>query len=113
MAQKTRQVSVGTGAASLLWQTTTGVSPDPITTQAGNATPGIFWAGTPTDPLPIVIENLDATNNVYLGDSGVTSSTGTRLAPGASLTRNVVGNDSEYAISTGGTVAVSVEVARQ
>ncbi len=113
MAQKVRQVSVGTGATSLLWQTTTGVSPDPITTLAGNTTPGIFMAGTPTDPLPIIIENLDGTNPIFLGDAAVTSGTGTKVAAGGSITRNVVGNDSEYAISTGGTVLVSVQVSRQ
>lgn len=112
MPQKPRQVSVGTGATSLLWQTTTGVAPDPKPASAGGTT-GVFWAGTPDDPLPIVITNLDAVNPVYLGDAAVSSSTGSKLAAGASITRNVVGNDSEYAIATGGTVAVSVEVGRQ
>lgn len=113
MAQSTRQVSVGTGATSLLWQTSTGVSPDPETTLQGSATAGIFMAGTLNDPVPIIIENLDGTNPVYLGNSTVTSSTGTKLAAGASITRNVVGNDSEYAIATDGTVAVSVQASRQ
>lgn len=112
MAQNTRQVSVGTGATSLLWQTSTGVSPDVTTALAGGTT-GVFRAGTFNDPIPIIIENLDATNPVYLGAIGVTSGTGTKIAAGGSITRNVVGNDSEYAISTGGTVAVSVQVSRQ
>ena len=113
MAQADAPVSVGTGATSLLWQTSTGVSPDPKTTLAGNATAQIYRAGTVNDPVPIIIENLDATNPVYLGSSTVSSTTGTKLIAGASITRNVVGNDSEYAISTGGTVSVSVEVGRQ
>jgi hypothetical protein len=112
MPQTTRQVSVGTGATSLLWQTTTGVSPDPIPATAGGTT-GVFWAGTPVDPVPIIIENLDGANPIYLGPVGVTSSTGTKVAAGGSITRNVVGNDSEYAIATGGTVSVSVQVGRQ
>lgn len=113
MAQTPAQVSVTTGGAALLWQTSTGVSPDPETTKAGNATPQIFRAGTVNDPVPILISNLDATNPVYLGGSGVTANTGAKLAAGASITRNVVGNDSEYAIATGGTVLVAVEAGRQ
>jgi hypothetical protein len=113
MAQNSAQISVTTSATARLWQTSTGVSPDVQTTLAGNATGQIFRAGTVNDPVPIVIENLDATNPVYLGPSTVTSSTGTKLVAGGSITRNVVGNDSEFAISTGGTVAVAVEVGRQ
>lgn len=113
MAQNSAQVSVGTSTPVLLWQTSTGISPDPETSLAGNATAQIFRAGTVNDPVPIIIENLDGTNPVYLGPVGVTSSTGLKLPAGASITRNVVGNDSEYAISTGGTVAVAVEVGRQ
>ena len=66
------------------------------------------------DPLPIIITNEDATNPVYLGGSGVTGPTnGTKLAAGASITRNVVGNDSEYVAGDGNAVNVSVEVGRQ
>ncbi len=97
-----------TSTATLLWQTTSGVSPDPVVNYADQ----IFWAGTPTDPRPIVIENQDATNAVYLGGSGVTALTGTELAAGASLTYNVVGNDSLYAITASATVDVAVDVQR-
>lgn len=111
MANDPAQITVLT-AAKLLWQTSTGVSPDPETTLAGNATQQIFRAGTVNDPVPIVVENTDATNAVYLGGSGVTTSTGLKLAAGASLTYNVVGNDSLYAISAG-SVVVAVAVGRQ
>jgi hypothetical protein len=111
MANKSAPITVTTTAA-LLWQTSTGVSPDPLPTAAGNATAQIFRAGTFNDPVPIVIENTDATNAVYLGGSGVTTSTGIKLAAGASLTYNVIGNDSLYAISAG-SVAVDVSVGRQ
>jgi hypothetical protein len=113
MAQASNQVSVGTSTPALLWQTSTGIAPDPETTKQGSATAQIYMAGTVNDPVPIIIENLDASNPIYLGPSNVTSSTGTKVAAGGSITRNVVGNDSEYAISTGGTVAVAVEVGRQ
>lgn len=113
MAQVPIQVQVGTSTPALLWQTTTGVSPDPITSAQGNSQQGIVFAGVPTDPVPIVITNLDPTNPVYLGPYNVASNSGTKLPPGGSLTRSVVGNDSEYAIATGGTVTVSVEIGRQ
>lgn len=112
MAQSTRQVAVGTNATSLLWQTSTGVPPDPKTALAGGTT-GVFRAGTFNDPLRIIIDNLDASNPVYVGDSAVTSGTGTPIVKGGQLVLEVVGNDSMYAISTGGTVAVSVTVGRQ
>ena len=108
MAQVTSQVSVLTTApATLLWQTSTGVAPDAAISGQ------VVRAGTFNDPVPIIIENLDATNAVYLGGSGVTSSIGTKLAAGGSITRNVIGNDSEYARASGGTVAVSVQFGRQ
>jgi hypothetical protein len=107
MAQVSSQISVLTSASSLLWQTSTGVSPDAAISGQ------VVRAGTFNDPVPIIIENLDATNPVYLGPTGVTSSTGTKLAAGGSITRNVIGNDSEYARATGGTVAVSVQFGRQ
>jgi hypothetical protein len=113
MAQFSAQLSVTTAAPLRLWQTSTGVSPDPETTKAGSATPQIFQAGTVNDPVPILIENTDGTNPIYVGPVGVTSSTGLKIPAGDSITRNVVGNDSEYAIATGGTVVVAVEVGRQ
>lgn len=121
MATLTRQVSVGTGSTSLLWQTSTGVvsqvgqgsgnqiQEDP----AVNPSTGIFRAGTVNDPVPIVVENLDATNPVYLGGSAVTSGTGVKIAAGGSLTFNAVGNDSVYAIATGASVTVSISAGRQ
>lgn len=111
MGTATTIVSVTTSAAQLLYQTSTGVAPDPETTQAGNATAQIFQAGTTSDPVRIKITNEDATNPVYLGGSGVTSTTGDKLAAGATLgPLTIVGNDSLYAISTGGTVKCSVMV---
>jgi hypothetical protein len=109
MASISAQLNVTTSAPVLLWQTTTGVSPDPAVNTAGQ----IFRAQPPADPVPILVVNTDSTNPVYLGGSGVTSSTGTKLAGGLSITRSVVGNDSQYAISTGGTVVVAVLVDRQ
>jgi hypothetical protein len=113
MATFSAQLSVTTGTPLLLWQTSTGVSPDPKTTLAGNATAQIFRAGTFNDPVPILIENQDETNSVFLGPVGVSTSTGLELEADASLTYNAVGNDSVYAIATGGTVVVGITVGRQ
>lgn len=114
MAQKVTQVVAPSSGQILLWQTSTGVSPDPLPA-AGTAGAGpILRAGVPTDPVPIVITNTDATNPCYIGGSGVTGATnGTKLAAGASLTRNVVGNDSEFVSGAGNVVDVTVEVGRQ
>jgi hypothetical protein len=62
--------------------------------------------------VPIVITNTDGTNRITLGGTGVTDLVGTVLLAGESITRNVIGNDSEYAIAHGGTVNVGVEVSR-
>lgn len=114
MAQVVTQVVAPSAAQILLWRTSTGVAPDPVPA-AGSAGSGpIVRASGPTDPVPIVITNQDATNAAYIGGSGVTGPTnGTKLAAGASLTRNVVGNDSEYIAGNGNTVDVTVEVGRQ
>jgi hypothetical protein len=109
MAQNPRLVTTS-GTAALLWQTSTGVPPD----TALNSSNGIYRAGTFNDPLPIIIENQDATNSVTLGGSGVTAGgAGTILVAGASITRNVAGNDSEYVIANAGTPKVSVQPGRQ
>lgn len=115
MAQKGVQVVAPSSGQILLWQTSTGVAPDPI--PANVPTTGVtsvYRAGTAADPVPIIIQNQDAKNPCYLGGSGVTGPTnGTELIAGASITRNVVGNDSEYVAGDGNAVNVSVEVGRQ
>ena len=56
----------------------------------------------------ICVQNTDSTNPVYLGPSGVTSSTGFKLAAGAVAALDVEPGDTLYAIATGGTVVVHV-----
>lgn len=114
MAQKVTQVVAPSAGQILLWQTSTGVSPDPAPAAGAAGAGPIIRAGTVNDPVPIILTNEDATNPAYLGGSGVTGPTnGTPLAAGASITRNVIGNDSEYVAGDGNTVDVSVEVGRQ
>jgi hypothetical protein len=106
MASASRVVSVGT-AATLLWQTTSGVSPDP----AVSVSTGIFWAGTPADPRPILVRNTGS-STVYLGGPGVTTATGMELLTGESIPYNSVGNDSLYAVVASSTDNVTVEAQR-
>src|ERR1700678_2627985 len=104
MANIAAQITVGETAA-LLWQTSTGVAPDPLP----NATDQIFRAGTVNDPVPILVQNTDGSDSVFIGGSAVTADTGLPLEAGGSLTYNVVGNDSLYCIS-GGSVVVAVSI---
>ena len=107
MAHISAQVAV-IDTPTLLWQTTTGVPPDPAVDSDGQ----VFRAGTFNDPLPVVIQNPSEADSVWLGGSTVTAETGTELPFGASLSFNVVGNDSLYAVSAG-SVVVGVLVGRQ
>ena len=105
MANKHAQLSVATNTQTLLWQTSSGFSPDPAISGQ------VFRAGRAGDPVPIVVVNHDATNAVFVGGSNVTTSTGAKLAAGGTLTYQVVGNDSLYAQSASAAVSVGVTVA--
>jgi hypothetical protein len=107
MAAVDAALSVTTGAPVLLWQTSTGVSPDAAI--AGQ----VFRAGTFDSPIPILVRNEDATHNATLGGSAVTANSGPSLRAGESLTFNIVGNDSLYAIANTNTVTITVLVQRQ
>jgi hypothetical protein len=108
MANVSVQISANSTPA-LLWQTTTGVSPDHAVDSANQ----YFRACTVNDPLPIVVENQGA-NAFYVGGSGANSTTGTEIAAGGSLTFNVVGNDSLYGVcASAQTTTIGVSVGRQ
>src|SRR5215831_6678506 len=109
MAYSSTQVSVATTGSTLLFQTSTGVPPDPKPTIAGGPAQ-TFQAGSVNDPVAVTIQNLDAANPIYIGAVGVTAASGTRLAPQASLNFVVVGNQSQYAVATGAAVTVAVLV---
>jgi len=104
MAQVSAQISVTT-SATLLWQTSTGESPDTAITGQ------VFRAGVFNASLPILIVN-QGSGPVYLGGSAVTTSTGTQLVAGGSLAYNAIGNDSMYAVG-GSTQTVGVCVGQQ
>ena len=104
MAYKPRTVSVH-GTPTLIWQTTTGVTPDPAVTRTAR----IFQAHGPNDPLPILVV-LPATKTVYVCNSTTTTTaTDVALPQGATIPFNVVGNDALYLIcATAVTVGVIV-----
>jgi hypothetical protein len=117
MGTVTNEVSVSTSTVTLLFETSSGVSPDPETTQQGNSTKQIFQSGTPNQPVMVQIQNLDATNPIYVGGPTVAASgatAGIKVLAGAVYPPNgpkpVVGNDSLYALATGGSVNVAVSV---
>jgi hypothetical protein len=99
MAVKSAQVATNTSTATALISQTTFTN----------------TVGSVGDPLPVVIENHDPTNPVYIGAAAVTSSTGLKIAAGASLAFQFLANDAQtlYGISTGGAVTVGVLLGRQ
>jgi hypothetical protein len=73
-------------------------------------------SGSVGDPLPVLVTNLAAaTDVVWVGGPGVSSSTGTPIQPLASLPFSFIGTDAQflYAIASGGNTSVSVFLERQ
>jgi len=57
--------------------------------------------------LTVMIQNLSGVD-VFLGDSGVTTSTGYKLADGSSISYDLLTDDSLYGIVATGTASVRV-----
>ena len=57
--------------------------------------------------LTVLIQNLSGVD-VFLGDSGVTTSTGYKLADGSSISYDLLTDDSLYGIVASGTANVRV-----
>lgn len=112
MATRSYVVTVLPTAPTLLWQTSTGIYPDPPyskrTTPKATLTK-VWLSGTVNDPRPFVVK---AKGLVYLGGTTVSAATGLTLTTGQSLTFNVVGQTSLYALSAAGTVKVKITVMR-
>ena len=65
--------------------------------------------GTPSSHYKIYVKNLDASINVFVGLTGVTSSTGLRLNTGeTTIIEPVIAGTDLYAISASGTPSVAV-----
>ncbi len=71
--------------------------------------------GANGDELPALVANVDPAITVYLGGLGVTSATGTPLAPGQSLSFRFMGAEATtlYAVGASGTPKVAVLLGRQ
>ena len=69
--------------------------------------PTLLVAGE-TNPVLVHLHLHDNTDNVYLGDSTVTTSTGLRLIKQDSFDMNLAPGNSLYAIITTSTATVSV-----
>jgi hypothetical protein len=99
-------------------QITTGATAKPLFVQgAGVAGDGTFFnvQGAIGDLLPSIIRNLDATNTVFLGDDGVTSSNGFPIKPGESFPITWLGTDAAdlFAVAGAGTPVVAILAGRQ
>lgn len=102
------QITVGTGTAVPLVVPGAGAG--------GADTSFINTSGSISDPLPVLVTNLAAaTDVVWVGGPGVTSSTGTPIQPLASLPFSFIGTDAEdlFAIASGASTSVAVFAERQ
>lgn len=103
-------VTIGTGAAALVWRTVTGQSGGQVpTTEETTITvaAGRFRSGTFTQPLHIIVANT-GTKTLYLGTATVTTLTGIPLLTTATRDWTVVGEDAIYGISGTGTLTIHV-----
>jgi hypothetical protein len=102
MAYTPRVVAVA-ATGTLIWQTSTGVSPDP----AISPSTGVYQSGTPGDPRPIMVVIPSATTLVIVNGSGGAIGSEAGILGPATIPFNVVGNDALYgAIAGTGTVTV-------
>lgn len=70
--------------------------------------------GTLQDPLPVLIQNVDAAITIYIGGSTVTAATGFPIAPGGSVPMALYGSSEiPYAIAASGTPKLALLVGRQ
>lgn len=104
MPYKSRNVAVGT-TGTLIWQTSTGVSPD----TAVNPANGIYTSHSPGDPLPILVNIPTGASFVIVDGSGTAIGSNAAIAGPVTIPFNVIGNDILYgAIAATGTVTVTV-----
>lgn len=110
MAALGQVVTVGS-TATLIFEVVDAITYAGLTSPASN----VFKSGDENVPLPLLLV-FSVTNTIYLGGSGVTSSsTGIgALATGVvSLTYNCVGGDSLYGIVASSTQPVQLLALRQ
>lgn len=101
MALKARQITLVTSTATPLLVKGSGG------TQFNNVT------GNIQDPLPIVIQNLDAAITMWIGGPDVSATTGIELLAGQSMPMNLYGESEIPYVFAVGTPIVAVLVGRQ
>jgi hypothetical protein len=102
MTYTPRVVAVA-ATGTLIFQTSTGVSPDP----AVSPSTGIYQAGAVGDPVPILVIIPSGATLVIVGASGAAIGSVAGIAGPATIPFNVIGNSSLYgAIAATGSVTV-------
>ena len=70
--------------------------------------------GSLQDPLPLLLQNLDNTIDIWIGGEDVSTTKGWLLVPGASIPMQLFGSSEiPYAIAASGTPVIAVLVGRQ
>ena len=70
--------------------------------------------GSVTDPVPLLVKNMDASITIYIGSSTVSSSTGYPLLAGATFPIALINSgDILYGISASGTPNIAILAGRQ
>ena len=89
------------------------VSSGQVATNSSTATQIVAAANTNTiyigkgqSPRNVVLYNVDATNDVYIGPAGVTSGTGFKLLHGSQVNLVLEAGDAVYGISSASTPTV-------
>ena len=86
----------------------------PVLVQGTTGTKFPIIVGSLQDPLPIILQNLDAAINIFIGGPDVSSSNGYALAPGASLPMQLFGeSEIPYIVAASGTPTLAVLCGRQ
>lgn len=69
--------------------------------------------GAASDPIPLIVKNEDASNTIWIGGPGVSTTAGQSLLPGAAIPMALYNSDAPYAFCSTGTPVVSVLAGRQ
>jgi hypothetical protein len=88
-------------------------TPTPLLVQGTGAGQLKNVAGNIQDPLPLIIQNLDAAITVWIGGPDVSATLGIELLPGASIPMSLYGtSEIPYAFAVG-TPVIAILAGRQ
>lgn len=85
----------------------------PLLVKGAGTTQVVNSIGNIGDPIPIIIQNLDAALNMWIGGPNVDATHGILLGPGQSLPMNLYGESEIPYVFAVGTPIVAVLVGRQ